>query len=152
MALKNQQNSDTALPLYFEKYMEEKFGTLHEKLDDADDWRKSIDLSIKEMNHFLATEMEQNKTHYVICPNTKILNVANVLEIQKQVEELAFIRKYHKAFLISGLVTFVIFCAGLFTTYITITDYINKQHNITIEAIKQEEQSIFIDQTNKKRK
>ena len=85
-----------------EKYFEEKFGRLNDKLDTVIDQVKKTNGTVKENQTRIDLLEKDDIRHYANCPNTKMLD-----QIKDDLLEYRFVKKYPRIFLIGAGLFFV---------------------------------------------
>jgi hypothetical protein len=84
----------------FRRYLDERFNSLHFRLDTIASNQEDTDLSVKELSHIVDTMRQLELTKCMTCVNTKELK-----DVIKKVDEIFFIKKYYKPFLVTMAVT-----------------------------------------------
>lgn len=125
--LKKDDSSD------FRKYLDERFNSLHFRLDTITKNQEDTDLSVKELFHIVDTVRQVDAAKCVSCINTKDLK-----EVKKNVDEVMFIKKYYKPFLLAAAFTVL----GIIYTGREMYDKVMTM--IEIETAKSDQQKIEI--------
>ena len=109
MTPKTKSPQQTQEKSFMMEYLEEKFISVHKRMDDIDKDNENINVSLRNISHSVENIQLSESKHYLTCPNTGELEI-----LKQKVSEFLFIKKYWKVFAISlALTLFTMFYTAL---------------------------------------
>lgn len=82
------------------EYLEEKFKSVHKRMDDIDKDNEGIGLSVQHLSQSVESMQISESRHFQNCPNT-----AEILILKDKLSEFLFFKKYWKVFALSAAIT-----------------------------------------------
>ena len=111
---------------FFMKYLDQRFDNLHLQLNTIDKKQSETDISVKGLTNIIDTIKLQYENKFTYCANSSELK-----ELNKRVDEVYFIKKYYKPFLVTAAVSIGIMFYTVTEGYFKLRGYLVEKSSIT---------------------